>query len=102
LNIHNGRKHANFEQVNYPKSCVRNHSFTGEYSHYSNNNYSCEDCDFGSKTVETSEVHVGRCRKENFECGLCNFKVDSLENLDLHLVGCEVYECEECEIRVKL
>ena len=70
---------------------MRNHSFTGEHSHYSDENFSCGDCDFESKTVETMEVHVGRCRTEHFHCGLCNFQADSLENLDLHLVGCEVY-----------
>ena len=54
----------------------------------------CEDCNFKSQTIETMEVHVGKCGTENFECGLCNFKAETLENLELHLVSCEVYECE--------
>jgi hypothetical protein len=78
---------------------IRSHSFTGAFNPYLENNFRCEDCNFKSKTVESMEVHVGRCRTENFECGLCNFKAESLEKLDMHLVSCEVYECDTCEKR---
>ena len=48
-----------------------------------------EDCSFTVKTVETREVHVGRCRIEHIECGLWNFKADTLEKFDIRLVGSE-------------
>ena len=116
LNIHIKRKHTSYE-VEYPKSCdlcekeisnakqmrkhMRSHSFTGRHSHYLENNYKCEDCEFTSKTIETMEVHAGKCRTENFECGLCEYTADTLEKLETHLVNCEVYECEECEYRTR-
>ena len=78
---------------------MRTHSFTGQFSHYRAENYNCEDCDFKSKTIETMEVHVGKCRTENFECGLCEYTGDTLEKLETHLVSCEIYECEECQFR---
>ena len=117
LNIHKKRKHTNYKTVEYPKSCevceksiisvkemqkhMRTHSFTGEYSHYRDSNYNCEDCDFTSKTIETMEVHVGKCRKENFECGLCEYTGETLENLEIHLASCEIYECEDCQLRTR-
>ena len=116
LNIHIKRKHTSYE-MDYPKSCdlcekemsnakqmrkhMQNHSFTGRYSHYLENNYKCEDCEFTSKTIETMEVHVGKCRIDNFECGLCEYTADTLEKLETHLVNCEVYECEECQYRTR-
>ena len=115
LNIHKKRKHTNFRIEEFPKSCeiceksiksviemqkhIRTHSFTGEYSHYRDANYKCEDCDFTSKTIETMEVHVGKCRADNFECGLCEKTEETLENLEIHLLSCEIYECEECQLR---
>ena len=78
---------------------IRTHSFTGEYSHYRDANYKCEVCDFTSKTIETMEVHTGKCRADNFECGLCEKTEETLENLEIHLLSCEIYECEECQLR---
>ena len=115
LNIHKKRKHTNYRAQEYPKSCdicektlksakemqkhMRTHSFTGQFSHWRDANYNCEDCDFTSKTIETMEVHTGKCRTDNFECGLCEYTGNTLDNLELHLVSCEVYECEECQLR---
>ena len=117
LNIHTRRKHTNFETEKYPKSCdlgekelendqemrkhIISHSFTGQFNPYLKNNFRCEDCNFKSQTIETMEVHVGKCRTENFECGLCNLKAETLDKLELHLVSCEVYECDTCEERTK-
>ena len=75
------------------------HSFAGQYNHFETENFNCEDCEFTSTTVETMEVHVGKCRTENFECGLCQYTCETLEGLELHLASCEVYECDNCELR---
>ena len=101
----------------YPKSCdicekvigsikdmrkhLKTHSFSGEYSKNSSQNYKCEDCDFISTTIETMEVHVGKCRRDKFECGLCEFNSDTLDNLETHLGSCEMYECSVCELRTR-
>ena len=45
------------------------------------------------------QVHNGKCCVSNIECGLCGMEAETLENLETHLASCEVYECEECEIR---
>ena len=52
-----------------------------------------------SKTVETMEVHIGKCQTENFICGLCEFSTSTLEDIEVHLTSCEIYECEVCELR---
>ena len=117
LNIHKKRKHTNYESEKYPKSCdicetvigsikemrkhLKTHSFSGEYSKYSTQNYKCEDCNFISATTETMEVHVGKCHKDILECGLCDFNSETLENLETHLGTCEIYECSYCELRTK-
>ena len=72
---------------------MKTHSFSGQYSEYSSQNFKCEDCDFISETIETMEVHVGKCRRDTLLCGLCEFNSDTLENLETHLVACEIYRC---------
>ena len=42
------------------------------------------------------EVHIGKCCYSYFE-----YRPESLEMLELHLVTCEMYECNDCYIRVK-
>ena len=54
-----------------------------------------------SDDIETMEVHIGKCCYTYCECSLCEYRPESLENLELHLVTCEIYECNECFIRVK-
>ena len=63
--------------------------------------FKCEECEFKSDTIETLDVHIGKCCYNYFECGLCDFRPGSLEDLKLHLVTCEVYECGNCVKRVK-
>ena len=74
------------------------HSFKGTIC----GEYKCKECDFYGNTLETMEVHAGKCCNGNFYCGLFNIKIDSLEILKTHLVSCEVYECKECFERVKM
>ena len=47
----------------------------------------------------TMEVHFWRNHSENVECGLCEFKAKSGEHLETHLVTCEIYKCEDCDVR---
>ena len=94
-------KYDEFINANQMRKHMRSHSFTGRHCHYTEKNYKCEDCEFTSKTIETMEVHVGKCRTENFECGLCEYTADTLEKLETHLINCEVYECEECQYRTR-
>ena len=117
LNIHKKRKHTNYAIEKYPKSCdicekvigsikdmrkhLKTHSFSEEYSKNSSKNFKCEDCDFTSETIETMEVHVGKCRRDKLECGLCEFNSDTLDNLETHLGACEMYECSVCELRTR-
>ena len=54
---------------------------------------------FIGDNFETMQVHNGKCCVSNIECGLCGMEAETLENLETHLASCEVYECEECEIR---
>ena len=47
------------------------------------------------------EVHIGKCHSENDDCGICSFEAGSLQSLETHLRTCEVYQCDECEERIK-
>ena len=47
------------------------------------------------------EVHIGKCHSENYDCGICSFEAGSLERVETHLRTCEVYQCDECEERIK-
>ena len=108
--MHLRRKHGNHSSEKFPQICdlcektiksskemkkhMKTHSYTGDFfPDLDRGWYKCELCDFTSKTVETMEVHVGKCQTEDFECGLCEFSTNSLENLELHLKSCEIYEC---------
>ena len=109
LKIQIKRKHAKaaricdlcgqqFETVREMKIHRNTHSFSGKLF---GSRFECEECDFVSETLETMEVHNGKCCYDHFECGLCECRFDTLEMLELHLVTCEVYECGSCFIRVK-
>ena len=63
--------------------------------------YKCEECDFCGDSELAMVVHNGRMHNENYECGLCNFVAQDLEALDIHLFTCEMYECCDCENRLK-
>ena len=108
LKIHIKRKHANdsetcdlcdekFESVREMKM----HKTTHSYDSKTEKHHECVECDFTSTTIETMEVHIGKCCYNYFECGLCEDRFKNLEMLELHLKTCEVYECGQCYIRYK-
>ena len=47
------------------------------------------------------EVHIGKKHSDLFDCGLCATETKSLENLNIHLSTCEMYKCEDCDLRLK-
>jgi hypothetical protein len=71
------------------------HSFKSRFKNTEYEKQICNKCDFTCKTLETMEVHIGKCC-EHFNCGLCDQK---FENTHLHT--CEIYECGECYTRFK-
>ena len=108
LKIHIKRKHAkdsetcdlcdeSFESARE----MRMHRTTHSYHSKTEKHHKCEECDFTSTTIETMEVHIGKCCYNYFECGLCEDRFESLEKLELHLKTCEIYECGKCYIRFK-
>ena len=109
LKIHKTKKHGFktcelceeiFYTVRKLKIHKYTHSFTSTGTYFSDSKQTCKTCKFECKTVETMEVHLGKCRSENFECGLCEANFEDLKKLELHLNTCEVYECDECNKRV--
>ena len=52
-------------------------------------NLKCNNFNFKSESLNTTEVHVGKCRVNNFYCGLCGKDFDELEDLEIHLRTCE-------------
>ena len=72
------------------------HTYTHSYTR-ENQKETCND--FECNTVDTMEVHVGKCRNENFECGLCEAIFAKVKDLEIHLKICEIYECGKCWIR---
>ena len=51
--------------------------------------------------MDTTEVHVGKCRENNLDCGLCGDDFEKLKDLETHLRTCEIYECQSCWLRCK-
>jgi hypothetical protein len=104
LKIHRRKKHGSttcelcdniFDSVRELKI----HTYTHSFTNINNSKQTCKNCKLETKTVESMEIHLGKCRIENFECGLCDKKFQDLDKLDLHLFTCEIYECGECYIR---
>ena len=75
---------------------IYKHSYTRE-----NRKEKCNSCNFTCDTIDTMEVHVGKCRKKDFECGLCEVKFVKICNLEIHLKTCEIYQCGKCFVRDK-
>ena len=110
LKIHSKKKHTKLDKEVYPRLCdlcdktcknsheMKKHLITHSYKEA---NYKCSDCDFVSEHIISMEVHIGKCHSENYDCGICSFEAGSLENLETHLRTCEVYQCDECEKRIK-
>ena len=110
MKIHFKKKHTKLDQEIYPRTCdlcektcknsqeMKKHLLTHSYKEA---NYKCSDCDFVSEHLVSMEVHVGKYHSESYDCGLCSSEVGSLENLETHLRTCEIYQCDDCEIRMK-
>ena len=64
-------------------------------------NLNVKNVNFLSEDLETMEVHIGKCCYSYFECGLCEYRPENFEMLEFHLVTCDMYECNDCYIRVK-
>ena len=71
------------------------HRYTHTYTYKGNIGHTCKNCNFTCDSMETIEVHLGKCNVEEFECGLGEIKFKIVEDLDVHLKTCEVYECYE-------
>ena len=77
---------------------LKTHTYTHSFTEKSNRK-TCKFCDFEHESLETMEVHVGKCGIDGFECGLCEAKFEEVNTLEIHLKTCEVYECGKCWIR---
>lgn len=108
LNIHKKRKHTIKticdicdQQFNSVRD-MKIHKFTHSYTSKGDIGQTCDKCNYTCDTMESMEVHLGKCKVEEFECGLCETKFKTEEDVDLHLTTCEVYECGECFLRDKI
>ena len=105
MNIHKKRKHQintvceicekRFNSTNDLKL----HTYTHSYTSKGDIGQTCKKCNFACDTIESMEVHLGKCNVEEFECGLCETTFKTEEEIDTHLTTCEVYECGECCLR---
>ena len=105
LNIHNKRKHPINtvceiceKQFKSPHD-LKLHIYTHSYTSKGDIGQTCKKCNFACDTIESMEVHLGKCNVEEFECGLCETSFKKTDELDTHLTTCEVYECAECILR---
>ena len=74
LNIHKKKKHKAYscdecDDIFDSKRDFKVHSYTHSFTTIENR-HKCKNCDFESESLETTEVHVGRCRTSSFESGL--------------------------------
>ena len=109
LKTHIKRKHTKLNSEKYPKKCdlcemelddhkeMNLHLKTHSYRELK---FKCEDCSFWGPNSLTMEVHTGKCHSEKLECGLCDYKAKSMECLETHISTCEIYECDNCYLRV--
>ena len=107
MNIHKKRKHPIIsvceiceKQFDSQKN-LKMHKYTHSYTSKGDIGQTCQKCNFECDTIESMEIHLGKCNVEEFECGLCESKFKSEEEIDTHLKTCEVYECSDCYIRYK-
>ena len=105
LKIHKKKMHKSYscelcEEVFDTKRDLKIHTYKHSYT-TENRTAKCDSCHFECDTVDTMEVHVGKCRQNNFECGLCEVNFDKISDLEIHLKTCEIYQCGSCYIRDK-
>ena len=91
---------SNCDEIFDTKRDFKVHSYTHSFTNEKDTN-KCKNCEFESESIDTIEVHVGKCREKNFECGLCGDEFLVKEDVDLHLKTCEIYECSSCWLRGK-
>ena len=111
LKVHNIRKHTDKATLKYPNNChiceyewknckeIRIHMDIHALEITIFGDFQCKDCRFIGDSIETMEVHIGKCLPDELFNGLCEWKSDNLENLKTHLTSCEVYECQQCDKR---
>ena len=90
--------HGTCEEVLDTKRDLKIHTYKHSYT-TENRTAKCDTCHFECDTVDTMEVHVGKCRQNNFKCGLCEVNFDKISDLEIHLKTCEIYQCGSCYIR---
>ena len=98
LNIHRKKMHKAYscndcDDIFDTKRAFKVHSYTHSFTNIKDK-HKCNNCDFESESLNTVEVHVGKCRESNFDCGLCGEDFEKLQDLETHLRTCEIYECQ--------
>ena len=106
LKIHKKKMHkvyscSNCDEIFDTKRDFKVHSYTHSFTNTEKDVNKCNNCNFETESIDTIEVHVGKCREENFECGLCGDEFIGKEDVDIHLKTCEIYECSSCWLREK-
>ena len=104
LKIHKKKMHkvfscTNCDKIFDTKRDFQVHSYTHSFTNIEKDTNKCKNCEFQSESIDTIEVHVGKCRDENFECGLCGDEFLGRKDVELHLKTCEIYECSSCWLR---
>ena len=89
-----------YDEVYDTKRDLKIHTYKHSYT-TENRREKCKSCHFECDTVDTMEVHVGKCRQNNFECGLCEVNFEIISELEIHLKTCEIYQCGSCYSRDK-
>ena len=88
LNIHKKRKPPIItvckiceKQFDSQKN-LKMHIYTHSYQSKGDISQTCKKSNFECGTIESMEVHLGKCNVEEFECGLCetNLKLKNTEN----------------------
>ena len=75
LKIHMKRKHKRDT-----KTCdLCNQLFETAREMKMHRNIHSYECEFTCETIESIEVHIGKCCYNYFECGLCEVRVENLE-----------------------
>ena len=110
LRTHITRIHTDSKNIEFPTTCelcdfvAKNKSELKSYlkTHsYKSVNFKCKECEQFCETEIEMEVHIGKKHSDQFDCGICGFEIKTLEDLNIHLTTCEMYKCEECDLRVK-
>ena len=105
LKIHKKKMHQSYscelcEEIYDTKRDLKIHTYKHSYTR-ENRMEKCNSCNFTCNTIDTMEVHVGKCRKKEFECGLCETNFLKICDLEIHLKTCEIYQCGNCFVRDK-